>query len=154
MSSINIDWLRTRLEQQHDSRSCIVGLERRLRRLKALNVLPENWGSIPSTHTAAQNCNSKIRYPHTGIQAGKTPMHTKTNKQKNKNNNKKNQKKYLLFNLHLNTVIFLKRLDNYGLNHQAKSQVILICLPKRPKQGHKRNKGRVSFKVHLWLIWK
>lgn len=54
--------------------------------MRTLSTLPENPGSIPSTHTAANNCNFNSRAPDTfaqTYQAGKTPMY---------NNNKKLKK--------------------------------------------------------------
>lgn len=46
--------------------------------LRAPTALPEDPGSIPSTHKAAHTvCNSKIWHPHTDIHASKTPMHIK-----------------------------------------------------------------------------
>ncbi|XP_035304311.1 pleckstrin homology domain-containing family A member 5 isoform X20 [Cricetulus griseus] len=47
------------------------GLERWLS-LRALTALPEDLGSIPSTHMAAHNCNSSSRASETF-----TPMHIK-----------------------------------------------------------------------------
>jgi hypothetical protein len=50
--------------------------------VKTLAALPENLGSVPSTHMTARNClNSSYRGSDTLTQtyAGKTPMHLKIN---------------------------------------------------------------------------
>jgi hypothetical protein len=54
--------------------------------LRALTALSENPGLIPSIHMAAHNCLKiqfyMIRYPRTGIHAGKTIMNMKQALQK------------------------------------------------------------------------
>lgn len=51
--------------------------------LRALVALPDVLSSIPSTRMAVHSClyvqSQGIQHPHTGIRAGKTPVHIKMN---------------------------------------------------------------------------